>query len=719
NRYCYMTVKGKPVTKESVLTDPDNVSEVFDDMYSGEFGRFAALDDKIKQVIDNFDAKTQEKCIDTISSCAMRSCGSGIGSVCYKQSRDADGSVNLTKSPKSYQEVKSACRAIVDVDANCQYAAVLSKGELYSGYMNDENSVFTTLYPQDSKTGDDPIGVVATLNSLLATSYNDAAIENMKKQCQTTALACVKSMCGKDYENCYRNRTDIVAGTYNTGSARLDRSMNKMGGILDYNIVIGLCMNTVKNASIYTEHLKVAAADWREELDTQSWDTGTVRAGWLDANTTRINRNAEDVLIGCAISTAEAQTKDNCVAYDRAEPNQNGTCEGVMDEDGCLYTEPIYQSNAEYVLENAGKTLFQELLSDVEREAQAIYNAKLTKEQNLCLAQNNGGIRGASDNGSTFMWVKLKNNKIPKNYNMAGLKTKEFTASNDLYGSFCRARITVTSDDRDIQAVLGDKATAYFAVGDSFVCGSWIDQKTLEKITEKVGDRARKEAGEGTAKERNALIWGTIAPALVGGVATYFGADALQKKGLLGGSNKKELENKTKNCDSNILSAQREVSKIYATGATDESAGNAYSSAVYYARRAYNSARDAGADVSGADIEAGVCASVDECKTMGNTLKTKLAKLNKACSDVSVESAGNTKNGNTKKWVKPVATAAGTAAVGLLGFGITKSVLNAKYDSAEDSAVAEWMNEIGEHIQCYLGAEELGSYGDIISFTVE
>ena len=47
-----------------------------------------------------------------------------------------------------------------------------------------------------------------------------------------------------------------------------------------------------------------------------------------------------------------------------------------MDEDGCLYTEEIYQSNAEYVLENAGKTLFQELLADVEREAQAIYNAK-------------------------------------------------------------------------------------------------------------------------------------------------------------------------------------------------------------------------------------------------------------------------------------------------------------------------------------------------------
>ena len=580
NRYCYMTVMAKPVTKESVLTDPDNVDEVFNDMYGGQFGRFAALDDKIKQITDKFDAKLQEKCIDTISSCAMRSCGSGIGSVCYKQSRSADGSVNLTKSPKSYQEVKSACRAIVDTDANCQYAAVLSKGDLYAGYMNEENSVFTTLYPADA-TGDDPIGVVASLNATLATSYNDAAIENMKKQCQTVALGCVKSLCGKDYENCYRNRTDIVAGTYNTGSAKLDRSMNKMGGIMDYNIVIGLCMDTVKNASICEEHLKVAAADWRVSQDNDSWDTGTVRAGWLGANTTQINKNANDVLIACAISSQEAQMKDNCVAYDRAEPI-NDSCNGVMDEDGCLYTEPVYQSNAEFVLENAGKTLFQELLADVEREAQAKYNAKLTKEQNICLAQNNGGIRGSSDNGSTFMWVKLKNNKIPKNYNMKGLTTNQFMASNDLYGSFCRARITVTSDDKIIQENLGDKATAYFAVGDAFTCGSWIDQKTLNKITDAVATEARKKAGEGSDKEKIAMAWGTVAPALVGGVASYFGANAIQNKGLLGGTSKKDIE-----------SCSTAVSKALNANGSEK---------IRLANDALRKARDAGADVDDISI---------------------------------------------------------------------------------------------------------------------
>ena len=38
---------------------------------------------------------------------------------------------------------------------------------------------------------------------------------------------------------------------------------------------------------------------------------------------------------------------------------------------------------------------------------------------------------------------------------------------------------------------------------------------------------------------------------------------------------------------------------------------------------------------------------------------------------------------------------------------------------AANSAVAEWMNQVGDHIQCYLGTEELGSYGDTIAFTVE
>ena len=136
---------------------------------------------------------------------------------------------------------------------------------------------------------------------------------------------------------------------------------------------------------------------------------------------------------------------------------------------------------------------------------------------------------------------------------MKGLTSKQFVASNDLYGSFCRARITVTSDDKDIQSVLSKEgATAYFAVGDVFTCGSWLDDKTMAKISEKVGQRKLCEEGYGvwdtktgecsgaSTKEKIAYAWGTIAPALAGGAI----GTALTESGVIGGlMNARELDN--------------------------------------------------------------------------------------------------------------------------------------------------------------------------------
>ena len=764
NKYCYMTVKGSVPTKASVLTDPDNVEEVFDDMYSGEFGRFAALGDKINQIIDKFDAKVQDKCIDTMTSCAMRSCGGGIGSVCYKQSRDMnnldnDGSVNITRSPRSYQEVRSACRAIVDVDSNCQYAAVLSQGNLYNGYMSDENSVFTTLFPENSSTANDPIGVVATLYATLATSYNDAAIEKMKKQCQTTALGCVKSMCGKDYTNCYRNRTDIVSGTYDTGNVKLDRSMNKMGGVLDYNIVIGLCMNTVKNSSVCEEHLKVAAAEWRDSgmSDSTSWNPeggnryDSVRGGWIDANSTNVSSSTNNtVVIGCRIP--ESGATENCPAFATAD-DVDGRCDAVIDEDGCVYSEPITQSQAEYVLENAGKTLFQELLADVEKEAQAKYNAKLTKEQNVCLANNNGGIQGASDNGSTFMWVKLRNNKIPKTYNMKGLKANQFAASNDLYGSFCRARVTVVSDDKDIQDALGSDATAYFAVGDTFTCGSWISDKTLNKISQTVGERELCKQGYGkwedgkcdgsklSTKEKIAYAWGTVAPAL-GGMGLGLG---LTESGLISKAIKKGNEkNNVSSGDSGKLDSYLKQCKKYAdeaAGVAEEAAGaakaknkdtfpskakeamNAADAAVLWCGRAGITSKE-GCKRTKLDYNLKKAKNsndgtleepTDQQQKDAEQLKADMIFLSSVCEDyVQYDETG--KGNKAARVAIPIMT---TLAGGALGAGITASVIKQKKENIQNEAAQKWMDEIGEHIQCFVGIDELGTYGDSVAIEID
>ena len=701
NKYCHMTYREKSPNNKDLM-DIDLQEDVFSLAYAA---RKEMVNTKIQEELKKFDTKAKEACVETIASCAMRSCGGGIGSVCYTEAHTNEGiAINGTNT---YGDIKSACAAIVNTDPNCIYAATASDGYEYA-YIN--KTTFDKLFTDDKtpETSADPIGAVAYLNSLLATSYNDAAIEKMKTQCRTTALSCVRSMCGKDFVNCYRNRTDIISGSYNTGTD-LDKSMNKMGGILDYNIVMGLCMNTVTTSSVCDEHLKIAASSLRKMSDTQSWGSNnSVRSAWMDANATNAKLSSNSVVVNCS---SQSVILDSDNSYVNLCSGLTDAC-GTVDENGCVFDKENTVSVSEYLLSESATTLFQQLLVDVEKEVQAKYNAKLTKEQNVCLANNNGGIMGASENGSTFMWVKLNSNKVPKTYNMKGLTTKQFKASNDLYGSFCRARITVTSDDKLIQESLGDKATAYFAVGDTFTCGSWIDEKTLNSITEKVGNRELCKQGYGkwdekkgkcsglSTKEKIAYAWGTVAPALAG---TGIGI-GLTESGVLGNWLNKGNGDLTQKQRKNSCISQADRAITYAADwdNTKDSATKALESASELCNEVTKS--------KDCDITSGT----DDANA--NAVKNAARAIKAACEDASdTIGPGNQKN-SAMRSVVPIMT---TLAAGGLGAGITASVIAAKKEDIKNKAVAEWMENIGEHIQCFVGTDELGSYGDTIAIEID
>lgn len=850
NKYCHMTYLEK-VPNNQDLVDVDLQEEVFALAYSD---RKSAVNTKIQEAIKEFDKEAKDKCIDTIKSCAMRSCGGGVGSVCYKQSKLGSSTVRSTVSSSAYGDVhvngdntrgdiRAGCMAIVNADANCQYAAASASTDDSYTYTYTKDSVFDTLFPvyNETRAATDPIGAVSTLNALLATSYNEAAIATMKKQCETVALSCVKSMCGKDYESCYRARTDIVSGSYNTGNGKFDRSMNKVGGVLDYNIVMGLCMNTVKNSSVCEEHLKVATADWRSNADTESWGKSdseqysSVREGWLGANTTKENKStygAEGgILVACrssgsaAASVTDAVFGTNMNCSGTMEPI-NGACVGVMDEDGCIYDTPVYMGETEYVLENAGKSLFQTLLVDVEKEVQAKYNAKLTKERNICLNENRGGVVGASSAGSTYQWVKLKGNKVPKSYVINGLQTKDFEASNDLYGSFCRMKVTVMSDDKDIQEGLGDSATAYFAIGDTFTCGSWIKSTTLQKVSETVGAREVCKQGYGkwengkcsdqkaSAKVKTAYAWATVAPALVAGIA---GLGLTESGAITRWQNKANLKNGDASTNAYLkLNCKEAVKKAEdEADSGDMASANSYaSSALAYCKQLDNNNNTSncpanqinyGSSTSGVVASSGsasgasdnknefvtavkafkdrmenVCKNNDAAKAhcsntsllsnianetdpdLANDIVTAQVKkcelalptssysgISRMCSFTtwwtkngtvtsmsttqvatnnaksfkeyltSIENAcdkATNKATNIMRAVLPTAMALGA---GALGAGITASVIKTKKENIKNEAAQEWMTTVGDHIQCYVGSEEVGSYGDAISIELE
>ena len=444
------------------------------------------------------------------------------------------------------------------------------------------------------------------------------------------------------------------------------------------------------------------------------------------------------------------------------------------------------------------------MIYDLEKEAQAKYNAKLTKQQNMCMSSNTGGVMGNRENGSTFLWVKLKSNTVPKNYAVSGLKTSQFAASNDIYGSFCRVRVTLHSDDKKIQDVIAkgtDWAVAYFAAGDAFTCGSWIPEKALTQLADAVAKDARDTEAKGDSRTRNWMaVLGTVGGGLGGAAIGSKIADSNFLGGLTGQSSVKDNNTNAENCvkagdnyattkDTAYLTRMLNYARKIDTSKSDDkkeltnaisdlrdavmflqttpSTSSAYTDVVKEYIDGYkqtNSECPSGYEVEYVTIYYADCSQqagkytgcgdsnssefiigetkpfiVNEStirqkfaykcyrnvqKTLSGTTNTtnNTAELNKKVSALSNACEAYTNNKSNQK-TKSIATAVGVGvtaiAGGVLAYQATKSIQEAKLDKVEQAAYDEWMNEVGNHIRCFVGGDEVGMYGDIISTSME
>ena len=684
--------------------------------------------------MQEFDKDAKDKCSDAIMKCAMRSCGGGSGAACYTQVFSSTGE-NTINGAATYDEIATGCSAIANTDPNCLYAYESVKNADYS-YSYVAEDAFSTLFPKKTSASSDPIGLVAALNSSLSLNYNDAAIANMKKQCQSVATSCVKSLCGADYANCYRNRTDIYSTLTNTGDAAFDKSMNKVGGVLDYTIVLGLCVDTVKNAPACEEHLAIEMAKYKktDEDETPSWGSkDTTRTGWYDAGSATVVKSKTE-----EIQDTDENGKKLCtdIKGDVGVCNETG--------DNGVYSEPVMISYTTYVQSQAAGTLFRELIYDLEKEAQAKYNAKLTKQQNDCIAANNGGIMGNRDIASTYMWAKLKNNKVPSTYPSAGLKPNQFVASNELYGSFCRIRISLQSEDKYIQDAIAngtDWATTYFAAGDAFTCGSWIPNDKLQELAKAAGADARETA---EAKQPDIKGWMAALGAVGLGTGGMLAGDAIQGGSIFGGLNKKTKTSvaKEQKCkDLANLYALDNASKAYATHlidrveVVDKQAAKEARQMVEWAYQSNEYTENAKEVICGRkDFDtAGDCAESYE-ESDATKYRYSKSETKKLARQRSVDMVNNlvrlcdledeaTEKKNGTWWKQHggqlIGSVVGAGAGAGLAYAITKKVQDAELDKAEQAAIQEFMDNVGSKIHCYIGSEEVGTYGDVISTSME
>ncbi len=743
NKYCYATFIGEgQMPTASQLRDEDNQEEVYDLAYGARMN--SGMKAKLTDLINKFDTKAKEKCIDAISQCAMRSCGGGSGAACY--------SVVFGSNEKSINgsatrgEIKTACQSVVNSDPYCKYAAQNPNATGSYTYTFNQADAFDTLFPEyDDGAESDPIGVIASLNAKLSTSYNTAAIAQMKKRCQSVATSCVKSMCGTDYVNCYRNRTDVQSSLTDTGNASFDKSMNKVGGVLDYTIVLGMCIDTVKNADVCEEHIKIEEVKYNlanKDNSANSWGGASdARSGWLDAG------SAKSVTGTGEIYATDENGNNLCTNAAGVQ----GICDTV-DATGAVYSQPVVIGYDTYVQTQAARSLFKDLIYDLQIEAQAKYNAKLTKQQNMCLSYNQGGIMGNKDNGSAYMWVKLKSNKVPNSYAASGLKPSQFAASNDLYGSFCRIRVTLHSEDRDIQEAIAkgaDWSTAYFAAGDPFTCGSWIPQAKLDEIAEIVGKRAYDAKADSQFDYRP---WTTVLGALGGGVGGAYLGKGISDGSVFGGltgntksnTGKDDFEKLQRNCKSyaNVINASLNNTgwstvQLYApklaeiVGKLDK--GSALSAAPVEATAAATPATPGSTCTTAPNtyvcgsscvVQGSYCYNNQPVENYATSVRTWVNQVKLACEEATESDFMKDNDDYAEAQKKARTSSAIGASVGALGGGIlaytiTDTIMDHARDEASRQAIAEFMENVGSKIHCFIGGEEAGSFGETVVTSME
>lgn len=723
NKYCYATFLGNgAMPTSSQLSDMDNQEDIFAEAYAARMN--SSMKSKITQLAQDFDAEAKSSCANTISSCVMRVCGGGSGAACYSLVF-GDASQKSINNDAVYDEIQTGCSAIVNTDSYCQYAAMNPDGVGSYSYSYISDDAFTTLFPKYSAGGADPIGVVASLNASLATSYSDAAIAQMRTQCESVAKSCVKSLCGDEYTNCYRNRTDIYSSLTNTNDASFDRSINRVGGVLDYTVVLGLCLDTVKSASVCQEHLAIEQSKIKSNMSnaTSSWGGATtVRQGWIDAGgATGITAQTEQI--------QATDTSGNLLC--RASDGSQGTCYTTTSS-GDVYDEPVYISYTTYVQKQAAETLFADLIYDLEKEAQALYNSKLTAEQNACLSGNSGGIMSLSDTGGTFMWAKLRNNRVPSDYSMNGLERNDFVASNELYGSFCSVKVTLQSDDRRIQEAMKDADwnTAYFAVGDTFSCGSWIPSDDLESIANSV---VADTTADQRASQDRTHFWTTLLGTLGGTIGGAYLGSGIQNGTVFSGLT--GFNNPNKNNDSgntsSVISQYIDAVNGILQNPTVDSVKNYLPSYMTVIEREARSLNISSGVISTAtkavnDWKSAALVTdnsgTEKLDISGNADAMRQSAI-QALDLLKVEADNVQNNGKSSQaWSGLGATLGavitGTAG-GLLVSKATRDIQASNLSTAEKAAYEEWMNSVGKHLKCYIGTMEAGDYGDIISVGLE
>jgi hypothetical protein len=99
-------------------------------------------------------------------------------------------------------------------------------------------------------------------------------------------------------------------------------------------------------------------------------------------------------------------------------------------------------------------------------------------------------------------------------------------------------------------------------------------------------------------------------------------------------------------------------------------------------------------------------------------VQTTVAGIKAGCDKATEDDVVASKE-KTRGWISALSTITLGTAGALLVNRATQDIQDSELSAAQKAAYEDWMNKVGRHITCYIGGDEAGNYGDVITTALE
>lgn len=225
NESCKIIAGKDPLTSGRTTRDMDD--DEMSDVYDTVLGNYSAqVNSLASNIAKNFRDSMASKCYTDMETCVQNSCMGGSLAACYSNASGSDKIDLLSNNVTS--SITNGCESVINSSVSCNYA--------YNNEAGNSDNLFNYLWT-NNKTG-----YVTKLNGLLASSFSEGQIRELKMSCQNAIESCIDGVCGPDYSGCFvSNVENLKRGTKETGY-----TASSIKGYLDVEIVKGMCLPEVK-----------------------------------------------------------------------------------------------------------------------------------------------------------------------------------------------------------------------------------------------------------------------------------------------------------------------------------------------------------------------------------------------------------------------------------------------------------------------------------------